>query len=182
MAMYMHCAGAHGGRGGGHPAALAGRTGTWLPATVLALMLAGCAGESGVPSGSMATSGASASAQEPAVTAGSPTAAPAPALAPDRMPAALSDFPLPDDVVFVAPPRHEFGRLIVGLNSKVDEDEVAALFDAELEKRGYAIERFVDGGVRQWQFTKDGRNGVVDLDQNKLATIININLMHEASP
>jgi hypothetical protein len=177
MATHKHRTAAPRGHRGSHVADLGGRAGTLPPAILLALMLAGCAGEPGAPTGSMATSGASASAQDATVPAGSPL--PAPALAPDRMPAALSDFPLPHDVVFVAPPRHEFGRLIVGLNSKVGDDEVAALFDAELEKRGYAIERFVDGGVRQWQFVKDGRNGVVDLDQNRLATVININLMQE---
>lgn len=103
-------------------------------------------------------------------------------LAPDRMPPQLEDFPLPDDIVFVAPPRYEFGRLIVGLNTQTDEDEVAALFDAELERNGYAISNAIDGGVKQWQFVKDGRQGVVNLDQNRLATVITINLFVEGTP
>lgn len=180
MATNMHRAASRPSRRGGGAADMADHACALLPATLLALMLAGCVVEPGESSGSMVTAAASASAQGPDTTTGDP--ATESELSPDRMPAPLSDFPLPDDVVFVAPPRHEFGRLIVGLNSEVDEDEVAALFDAELEARGYAIVHFVDGGVRQWQFVKDGRNGVVNLDQNKLTTVININLMHEATP
>lgn len=180
MVTNMHRAASRTGRRGVDAADMPDQVCALLPAILLALMAAGCAGEPGESSVSVPRAATSASAQPPDATTGEP--ATEAELAADRMPAALSDFPLPGDVVFVAPPRHEFGRLIVGLNSEVDEDEVAALFDAELEARGYAIVHFVEGGVRQWQFVKDGRNGVVDLDQNQLATVININLMDGAAP
>lgn len=116
--------------------------------------------------------------------AGGEAAVVLPDLAPDRMPPQLADFPLPDDIVFVEPPRYEFGRLIVVLNSQMGEDEVATLFNAELEARGYEITKTLDIGAQRWRFVKDGRLGLVDVDQNNrdMPTAITINLFVEDAP
>lgn len=106
-------------------------------------------------------------------------AAPGPALAPDRVPPQLADFPLPSDAVLIAPPRYASGRLIAGFNTDASEDDVAALFATGLDANGYEVAHVVDRGVRQWQFTKDGRQGVVNVEQNALTTVISINLMLE---
>jgi hypothetical protein len=97
----------------------------------------------------------------------------------DQMPPMLADLPLPDDVIFVAPPLRDFGRLIVSLNSQMDADQIAAWFDTQLPVHGYEIRRKIVAGTTQWQFVKDGRRGLVAVEENRLATVITINLFIE---
>ncbi|HET8819414.1 MAG TPA: hypothetical protein VFM73_07730 [Xanthomonadaceae bacterium] len=98
---------------------------------------------------------------------------------PDRIPELLADFPLPDDVSLVAPPRYEFNRLIVGFRTLAREEDVAALLDAELEAAGYEISRSLDIGPKRWVFTKAGREGLVDVEQAGNKTLLTINLFLE---
>lgn len=100
-------------------------------------------------------------------------------LAPDEMPPFLGDFPLPDDVTFPSPPLEESGRLIVTLNSQTDVEEVKALIDEGLPAAGYEVTQFIEQGPAQWQFVKDGRAGIVNVDSNPMGTIITINVFAE---
>lgn len=63
-------------------------------------------------------------------------------------------------------------------------DEVATLLDAQLEARGYAIGKKLDIGPQRWRFVKDGRNGMVDVDQHNtdMPTAITINLFVGDTP
>jgi len=156
-------------------------------AMVLGLMLAGCAQDRDGPAERMATGAPDRDSIQADTTPDTRATGDAadealPELAPDRMPPQLADFPLPDDIVFVEPPRHEFGRVIAVLNSQTDEEEVAALFNSQLPVHGYEITNVIVAGMGQWQFVKDGRKGVVNLDQNQLTTVIIINLFVEDAP
>jgi hypothetical protein len=156
--------------------------GTGGCALALVLMIAGCMHDepeaTGAPSGDARQADAQSTGGGMGDHGGN-AALPPPGLEPGHMPPPLADFPLPDDVIFVAPPLRDFGRLIVSLTSQADADEVAALFNAQLPANGYEITRRVVAGTRQWQFVKDGRRGLVALEQNRLATVITVNLFIE---